>query len=343
VGDRLSIGELGRRARLSVSAVRFYSDRGLLPPAEVDPATGYRSYCEHQVEDAVLLRELRRLGMPLSDVAVFLGATPAARRALLDRHLSALERRLLDARAVAASLLDHLDRTEPAVTTTINATDLQHALGQVLPAVGRDPARPNLQCVLVEARDESLRLVATDSFRLVVRDLAAIGAPFRALVPGSSLAAWQLSGGVLTLGVEDDALVARSDNVALRTSTVDGEYPDYEAVLTMERTAQAVIVERDAILAALDTVAGERGHAVLFTVDQDIVTIERLEMRATLPCRHDGPMQHVAFLPEYATDAVLAASGPDVVIEITDERRPLVFRSADDGTCTTMLMPLLLA
>ena len=47
--ERLSIGEFARRTGLSVSAVRFYGDRGLLVPASVDPGTGYRSYDETQV------------------------------------------------------------------------------------------------------------------------------------------------------------------------------------------------------------------------------------------------------------------------------------------------------
>jgi DNA polymerase III subunit beta len=89
VSDRLSIGECARRAGLSVSALRFYGDRGLLPPAEVDPVTGYRAYGEHEVAVAVTIRDLRRLGMPLAGVATYLAAGPDPRRALLDAHLAA--------------------------------------------------------------------------------------------------------------------------------------------------------------------------------------------------------------------------------------------------------------
>jgi DNA-binding transcriptional MerR regulator len=298
VGDRLSIGEMARRAGLSVSAVRFYSDRGLLPPAEVDPVTGYRSYRERQVDDAVTLRELRRLGMPLADVAVFLDSSLAERRALLDGHLAGLEQQLLDARTTADALLDRLDRTEsPMTSITIDARELRAALDQVLPAAGRDPDKPALHNVLVDVRDGSLRLVATDSYRLVVRDLASSGAP----------------------------------------------YPDYEALLSMERAAREVIVPRDALLDALDAVAGEPDDAVLLSSEDDRLIVQRLDVDATVTCRYQGPPVHVALLPSFAADALRAAVGPEVVIEITDPLRPVVFRSADDGTCTTMLMPVRLA
>ena len=56
MSERMGIGDFARRAGMTISAVRFYGDRGLLPPAWVDPATGYRSYAEDQVGDAALIR-----------------------------------------------------------------------------------------------------------------------------------------------------------------------------------------------------------------------------------------------------------------------------------------------
>ena len=69
---------------------------------------------------------------------------------------------------------------------TVTATAFLDALDQVLPAAGTDPELPVLTCVLVEAKDASLRLVATDRYRLAIRDLAAVGGvdgSFPALIP----------------------------------------------------------------------------------------------------------------------------------------------------------------
>jgi DNA polymerase III sliding clamp (beta) subunit (PCNA family) len=65
--------------------------------------------------------------------------------------------------------------------------------------------------------------------------------------------------------------------------------------------------------------------------------------RSTIPARHDGPGADVALDPTYAAEAVEAVAGPDVVVEIAGPLRPVVFRSADDGTFTTLLMPVRLA
>lgn len=70
--ERLTIGELARRSRLSLKALRLYDELRLLPPHEVDPVTGYRYYRPDQAERARLIGLLRQLDMPLAEIAVVL-------------------------------------------------------------------------------------------------------------------------------------------------------------------------------------------------------------------------------------------------------------------------------
>lgn len=53
----LSIGEFAQHVGLSVSAVRFYADRGLLIPARIDSSTGYRSFDPDQIPEGCLIRD----------------------------------------------------------------------------------------------------------------------------------------------------------------------------------------------------------------------------------------------------------------------------------------------
>jgi DNA-binding transcriptional MerR regulator len=66
----LTIGEFARASRLSPKALRLYDELGLLRPARVDPASGYRFYAPAQLERARLVAWLRRLGMPLARIRV---------------------------------------------------------------------------------------------------------------------------------------------------------------------------------------------------------------------------------------------------------------------------------
>ncbi|SBT50038.1 MerR family transcriptional regulator [Micromonospora auratinigra] len=64
----LTIGAFARAARLTPKALRLYDGLGLLPPAAVDPHSGYRYYEAAQLDRARLIAALRRAGMPLAEI-----------------------------------------------------------------------------------------------------------------------------------------------------------------------------------------------------------------------------------------------------------------------------------
>src|ERR1700759_271673 len=89
----LTSGEFSRRARLSPKALRLYEQQGLLVPDEVGAANRYRRYRAASLADAPLIVGLRRLDMPLADVARVLAAPAAEREALVAAYLDAAEAR----------------------------------------------------------------------------------------------------------------------------------------------------------------------------------------------------------------------------------------------------------
>ena len=68
----LSIGRFARLSGLTVKALRHYDEIGLLRPAYVDEWTGYRWYEQSQLREAVAVRRLRSLRVPLDMVAVLI-------------------------------------------------------------------------------------------------------------------------------------------------------------------------------------------------------------------------------------------------------------------------------
>lgn len=105
---RLSIGQFSRRSLLSPKALRLYDRLGLLVPAEVDPETGYRQYRECQLADARLIARLRKLDMPLADVAILIAATGDHRGDALVAWWEAVERRLAGQRELLTHVLIEL-------------------------------------------------------------------------------------------------------------------------------------------------------------------------------------------------------------------------------------------
>jgi DNA-binding transcriptional MerR regulator len=112
------IGDFSRMTHLSVKALRFYHDQGLLEPARVDPSTGYRFYDPGQVPVAQVIRRFRDLDMPLDQVRAVLQAPDVeARTKEIIAHLTAMERKLADLQMSVASLRSLLEGTAagPAV------------------------------------------------------------------------------------------------------------------------------------------------------------------------------------------------------------------------------------
>jgi DNA-binding transcriptional MerR regulator len=84
--EEISIGEFARRSRLSLKALRLYDERGVLVPARVDQASGYRYYGTAQLEAARLVVMLRQLQLPLKAVKELLAGDPADAAARVAEH-----------------------------------------------------------------------------------------------------------------------------------------------------------------------------------------------------------------------------------------------------------------
>jgi DNA-binding transcriptional MerR regulator/effector-binding domain-containing protein len=122
----LSIGEFSKLTHLSIKALRHYHDVGLLVPAAIDDTSRYRRYGVAQAPDALLIRRLRELDMPLDKIRDVVGADDAEQRnATIAAHLTAMETELERTRTVVASLRGLLEH--PAAAGTVER--------RVLPAV----------------------------------------------------------------------------------------------------------------------------------------------------------------------------------------------------------------
>ena len=109
----ISIGPFARLTGLSQKALRLYAELGILVPAYVDRATGYRYYTADQIRVARLVGLLRRMDMPLATIRQVVAATtPAAAERLVQGYLAALEAQLAQARRLADELPRFLSKED---------------------------------------------------------------------------------------------------------------------------------------------------------------------------------------------------------------------------------------
>ncbi|MFI7433966.1 DNA polymerase III subunit beta family protein [Micromonospora haikouensis] len=362
-----SIGELARASGLTVSALRFYDRSGVLVPALVDPVTGYRWYADEQVLPARLVAGLRRVGMPLAEIAAAVRhrAEPAVVGRLLDAHLRRLENGLADARRELSRVRALIDHEEYQMSTrlVLSRADLAAAIDAVRFAVGTDPELPVLSGVLFDVSADDVRLVATDRHRMAVaRVPGAVDGPTRRLLTPAALvdAVRELLGGTgdgvrAPLGVDGGADAhLRLDGDGL-TVTVAGrevggaalpdEFPDYQRLLGTRVPAYRITVDVPALRAQ---VAGRPPARVLRHEGVDVpVTVLGLDDAGGLRVLDDAALADAA--PDavrlgvngrYLLDALDAGDRGQLLLELDGPIAPLAVRRPDDADAYSILMPV---
>ncbi len=233
----LLIGAFGRLVGLMPSALRFYDDCGLLQPASVDPATGYRLYRLEQERRAVLLRDLRGLGLPLPGVRAVLDGDPQDAVRAIKGARAAAGRPARSCPPYRSSLLAALTDDGDGWRVQLSGPELSSPIRQVAPAAAVIPDVPALMCVLLETDGDEVCLVASDRHQLAVRVLPARSGPATrraVLVPATALtelAAWVLRHDVVTISGGSTQLRVSAADELRELPNVDAVFPDYRALL----------------------------------------------------------------------------------------------------------------
>jgi PPM family protein phosphatase len=104
----MTSGAFARASGLSRKALRLYDELGLLDPARVDPASGYRYYHPAQLEQARLVAWLRRLGMPLASIRAISALAPEQAAAEIASYWERVEAETAARRELASFLIGYL-------------------------------------------------------------------------------------------------------------------------------------------------------------------------------------------------------------------------------------------
>ena len=225
------------------------------------------------------------------------------------------------------------------------------AVGQVARAASRDEARPVLTGILLEVSREGVTMVATDSYRLAVRDLVATAAgEARAIVPERALseagrAAQAVEKGEVEVFVDESQVSFQVGPLMLTSRLIEGEFPNYRQLLP-EQYESRLTVSRHHLIDAVRRVG-------LLARDTSPVRLEfnalGVKLSSSSPdlgqaveaveARYEGEDVTAAFNPNYLADGLAAASGESVRLEVRDGLKPGIVRGESDEF-TYLVMPV---
>jgi DNA polymerase-3 subunit beta len=260
------------------------------------------------------------------------------------------------------SLDDFPVLTNPGLPqATLPTTMLAEALRQVVRAASDDDTRPLLTGVLIAAEGNGIRLVATDSYRLALRDVVDVGPlpseaeqillPARALselqrLLGTSSTTDTVSGNVGFSMSELDATFSIA-GVRLTTRLLDGHFPDYRQLIPAQYPSQ-LRVGKESLLDALrrvrllvrDNTTPVRLSLRPSTVELSVVSQEIGHASEDVDADYEGDELVIAFNPTYLIDGVDAVVGDEVVLETVDATKPATVRAPEHDNYRYLLMPV---
>jgi DNA polymerase III subunit beta len=255
----------------------------------------------------------------------------------------------------------------PGASGSLGGDEFATAVAQVAIAAGRDDTLPVLTGVRVEIEGERIRLVATDRYRLAVRDLTwtpeQSGLSAVSLVPARTLSdtSKALSSAdkvtvALASGSGAEGLIGFEGNGRRTTSRLlDGEYPKYHTLLQSD-TSSVATVETAGLIESVRRVAlvAERNTPVRLSFSGGEVVLEagtgdEAQASESLDASLTGDDVSIALNPAYLLDGLGALDARHAELRFTAPTRPAVIAGKDSADASAgddyryVLMPVRLS
>jgi DNA polymerase-3 subunit beta len=226
-------------------------------------------------------------------------------------------------------------------------------IARVSRSASRDETRPILTGILVSASGDELRMVATDSYRLSVKETkldAPLESGFEANVPARALE--ELGRLVrddverIRIGVRSNQVVFEVGGLALSSRLIDGQFPNYrqllpeayEHELTASREELLEVVRRISLMAQKNAplrLSFSEGEVAISAQTPDVG-----EASEPLPIPFAGEPFEIGFNPDFLTVGLESAGAEEVVLKLISPLRPGLLESADGSGFLYLIMPI---
>ncbi len=244
---------------------------------------------------------------------------------------------------------------------SLTGAGLASALTQVVKAASSDDNRPMLTGVLMASENDGLRLVATDSYRLALRDLPGLrvlSEGQKVVVPAKGLS--ELQRMLNSAGGDDKAVDLYLGNIdatfevgptRLTTRLITGDFPNYQQLMPPSYPNRAVLPKAELVEAVkrMKLLVEDLNTPVRMAfrpdgVELNVITPDLGHAEEELDATYEGePDVKVAFNPAYLIDGIEAVGTEEVILETVDATKPAMIRPTKGDDFRYLLMPVRVA
>ena len=237
---------------------------------------------------------------------------------------------------------------------TLPAGAFVETISRVARSASRDETRPVLTGILISAAGGELRMVATDSYRLSVKETALeppLEGSLEANVPARALQELarieQQSGEeAIAVSVGQNQAIFELGGVVLSSRLIDGQFPNYRQLLPesvdhelrLSSAELTDVVRRISLLAQKNAplrLAFSEGTLAVSAQTPDVG-----EAREEIPVPYHGELFEIGFNPEFLRDGLESIDTEELVLKLISPLRPGLIESPDTGDFVYLIMPI---
>ena len=242
----------------------------------------------------------------------------------------------------------------PETRITLPTEAFVQTISRVVRSASRDETRPVLTGILMSASGQELRMVATDSYRLSVKETTLevpLQGSVEANVPARALGelvriAQQAGSESVAVSVGQSQVVFELGDVVLSSRLIDGQFPNYrqllpesvEHELRLSTPELADVVRRISLLAQKNTPLRLSFSEGTLTVSAQTPDIG--EASEAIPVPFHGESFDIGFNPEFLRDGLESVESEELMLKLISPLRPGLIESPDSGDFVYLIMPI---
>jgi DNA polymerase-3 subunit beta len=227
-------------------------------------------------------------------------------------------------------------------------------VSRVARSASRDETRPVLTGILMSASGGELRMVATDSYRLSVKQTAIdppLAGSLEANVPARALQelvriASQAPSESLAVSVGQNQVIFELGEIVLSSRLIDGQFPNYRQLLpeTVEHELRLSSPELTEVVRRVSLLA-QKNAPLRLSFSEGTLTVSAQtpdvgEALEAIPVPFHGEQFEIGFNPEFLRDGLESIESDELILKLISPLRPGLIESPENGDFVYLIMPI---
>lgn len=219
---------------------------------------------------------------------------------------------------------------------TVEKEVFLETVDRVAPSASRDETRPVLTGVLIQFEQSAVQMVATDSYRLSVKDTAietTVPAKLQVIIPARTLLELSRIAGAtadehLVIEPTENQVLFQAGGISLISRLIDGQFPNYRQLIP-ESFDYEVPIDHDELLEAIRRIGllAQKNAPIRLRFSDNTLTVSAESQdvgkaEESMPVQFSGETLEIGFNPEFLEAGVAAIKEQTVYLRLISPLRP---------------------